>query len=54
LLRFAYAHAHVSLQQQQGMEFAFGSIVMANLLAAASVAGLEQFRPICGLSETYV
>src|ERR1035441_2126669 len=47
LLRFAYAHAHALLQQQQqGTEFAFGTIVMANLWAAASLAGLEQFRPI--------
>jgi hypothetical protein len=47
LLRFAYAHAHTLLQQQQQeVEFVFGVIVMANLFAAASSAGLEQFAPL--------
>jgi hypothetical protein len=46
LLRFAYAHAHTLQQQQQSVEFVFGEIVMANLWAAASVAGLKQFAPL--------
>jgi hypothetical protein len=47
LLRFAYAHTHtLLLRQQQDVDFVLGGIVMANLLAAASLAGLEQFAPL--------
>jgi len=47
LLRFAYAQTHtLRQQQQQGMQFGLGVIVIAYLLAAASSAGLEQFAPL--------
>jgi hypothetical protein len=47
LLRFAYAHTHISGQQQRReVEFVLGVIVIANLWAAASLAGVEQFRSI--------
>jgi hypothetical protein len=47
LLRFAYAHTHtLRQQQQQGVEFVLGVIVIADLWAAASLAGVEQFAPL--------